>query len=80
MPSKSNLLDEYLQPAELAAELNVCTKTLDRWRVEGSGPPITKIGRKPYYSKTGVDIWLREREQRKSLGRAPAVDRQHSTA
>ncbi len=80
MQSKSNLLDEYMAPAELAAELNVCTKTLDRWRVEGSGPPITKIGRKPYYSKTGVVIWLREREQRKSLGRAPAVDRQISTA
>jgi hypothetical protein len=80
MPSKSNLLDEYLQPAELAAELNVCTKTLDRWRVDSSGPPITKIGRKPYYSKTGVVIWLREREQRKSLGRAPSVDRQISTA
>jgi hypothetical protein len=66
MQPKTSLLDEYLQPAELAAELNVCTKTLDRWRIEGSGPPITKIGRKPYYSKTGVVIWLREREQRKS--------------
>jgi hypothetical protein len=79
MQTKASLLDEYLQPAELAAELNVCTKTLDRWRVEGSGPPITKIGRKPYYSKTGVVTWLREREQRKSLGRAGS-EQIHSTA
>lgn len=71
------LLDEYLLPADLAAELNICVKTLDRWRIEGSGPPITKIGRKSYYSKTGVVIWLRAREQR-SLGRACTAHNQHA--
>jgi hypothetical protein len=74
-----SLLDEYWPPAELAAELNVCQKTLDRWRVEGSGPPITKIGRKTYYSRTGVVDWLRAREQRSNT-RHSAAHRQHSTA
>jgi hypothetical protein len=71
-----SLLDEYLPPAELAAELSVCKKTLDRWRVLGIGPPITKIGRKPYYSRAGVVAWLRAREQQtQAAGHA-----QHSTA
>jgi hypothetical protein len=76
MQPKSNLLDEYLTPAELADELGVCTKTLDRWRVTGSGPPITKIGRKPFYSRAGVLAWLRDREQRNSPNRAGAAHRQ----
>lgn len=71
MQPKSNLLDEYLKPDELAAELNVCTKTLHIWRINGSGPPITKIGRKPFYSRAGVLAWLREREQRSTRPRAP---------
>lgn len=75
----SSLLSEYFEPPELAAELNVCEKTLDRWRRLGKGPPITKIGRKPYYSKTGVVMWLRGREQR-SLGRAAVFEGQSTAA
>jgi len=60
-------LGEYLEPAELAAELKICTKTLDRWRALGSGPPITKIGHKTYYSRAGIIAWLRTREQQNSL-------------
>jgi hypothetical protein len=71
-----SLLDGYLLPVELAAELKICTKTLDRWKLFGSGPPITKIGRKIYYSRAGVVAWLRAREQRtQAAGHA-----QHSTA
>ena len=66
MQPKSNLLDEYFPPEVLAAELDVCTKTLDRWKALGVGPPVTKIGRKTYYSHSGVAAWLQEREQRNS--------------
>jgi hypothetical protein len=66
MPPKSNLLHEYFQPETLAAELDVCTKTLDRWKALGIGPPVTKIGRKTYYSRTGVTVWLQEQEQESS--------------
>jgi Helix-turn-helix domain len=62
----NSLLAGYLSPDELAAELEVCTKTLDRWRVFDEGPPVTKIGRKTYYSRSGVAEWLREREQQVS--------------
>jgi Helix-turn-helix domain len=58
------LLDEYLTPAELAEQLNVCLLTLHRWGAEGRGPPRTKIGRKTYYSRSSVIAWLRGREQK----------------
>jgi Helix-turn-helix domain len=58
------LLRDYLLPDELAAELNVCEKTLDRWAAVGEGPPKTKIGRKTYYSRAGVAAWLRSREEK----------------
>jgi hypothetical protein len=61
--SQTSLLDDYLPPEDLAAELNVTTRTLDRWRVVGSGPPLTKIGRAVYYSRKAAE-WVRAREQR----------------
>ncbi len=42
------LLDEYLTPAELAEQLNVCLLTLHRWGADGWGPRVTKIGRQSH--------------------------------
>jgi Helix-turn-helix domain len=64
MSAQSSLLSDYLSPAKLADELGVCTKALDRWRVFGDGPPITKIGRRTFYSREGVAAWLQKREQK----------------
>lgn len=62
--SKPELLADYDTPEELAASLGVCTKTLDRWRLDKKGPPITRIGRRPYYHRDSVKAWLRSQEQR----------------
>jgi hypothetical protein len=61
--SKPDLLTDYDTPDELAAGIGVCTKTLDRWRLDKKGPPITYIGRKPYYYRPSTMEWLRQREQ-----------------
>jgi Helix-turn-helix domain len=52
------LLSVFFTQAELARELGVTRKTLDRWKLEGKGPSITKIGRKILYSRKGVASWL----------------------
>jgi hypothetical protein len=39
---------------KLARELDVTTKTLDRWAREGKGPARTRLGRKILYSRTSV--------------------------
>lgn len=57
------LLSEYLTPDELANELDVCLETIKRWRRLGRGPPVTLIGRFPYYLRTSVILWLRNSEQ-----------------
>jgi hypothetical protein len=75
-----SLLNEYLSPAQLAAELDICTKTLDRWRAFGSGPPVTKIGRKSYYSRASVTAWLQAREQQNNLTRTQAAHRHAASA
>jgi hypothetical protein len=57
------LLAEFLTQREAAAELDVCERTLDRWRRLGEGPPITKIGRRVYYRRPTLLAWLCTREQ-----------------
>jgi hypothetical protein len=58
----STILEDYLTRDQLAAELNVCWRTVKRWTDRGEGPPVTRIGQTPYYRRTSVAEWLRSRE------------------
>jgi excisionase family DNA binding protein len=57
------VLSEYMTPEELASELGICKKTLDRWHAGRSGPPRITIGRRPLYRREAVVQWLRKRER-----------------
>jgi hypothetical protein len=57
-----NVLEGYINKRELAAELCVSERTLDRWTRLRLGPPRTVIGRKILFSRQSVAAWLRERE------------------
>jgi hypothetical protein len=65
-----NLLADFLTQDEVAAELNVCKRTLDRWRRLDDGPPVTKLGRRILYRRTSVQNWLAAQEQ--NCGRSGA--------
>ena len=54
-----NILGEYLTKAELAAELNRSTRSVDRWALTGDGPPCVRIGRRTFYRRAAVIEWLR---------------------
>jgi predicted site-specific integrase-resolvase len=56
------MLSDYLTPAQLADDLGICAKTLERWRNDGQGPPITRLGRTVLYRRTSVAAWLTARE------------------
>jgi hypothetical protein len=58
-----NLLADFLTQDEVAAELNVCKRTLDRWRRLDDGPPVTKLGRRILYRRASVQKWLAAQEQ-----------------
>lgn len=58
-----NLLADFLTQDEVAAELKLCERTLDRWRRLGEGPPITKLGRRVLYRRSSLQAWLCSQEQ-----------------
>jgi excisionase family DNA binding protein len=50
--------DEFLTDEELAYLLNVSTRTILRWRRDGSGPPYCRIGpRYIRYRRRDVEAW-----------------------
>ena len=61
--AKPNLLTDYDTPDELAKSLGVCATTIGRWRIDGKGPPMTKIGRRVYYHRSSTLTWMRAQEQ-----------------
>ena len=60
------ILDDYYEPHELAEELGKSERTLERWRNQRIGPPVTRLGDKPFYRKESTKQWLLslERKQR----------------
>ncbi len=60
--AKGQLLQEYLTPSELAAELRKTVRTLDRWQLQGRGPAFTYVGKSKMYRRSAVMEWLRRSE------------------
>jgi len=53
--------DDMLTKVQLAAALNVSTRTVDRWIAERSGPPYVRLPRNRLRWRWGdVQAWLRE--------------------
>jgi predicted DNA-binding transcriptional regulator AlpA len=48
----------YLTKSELAAELRVRVRTLDRLKLRGEFPPRTRIGRASLFRRNAVLQWL----------------------
>jgi predicted DNA-binding transcriptional regulator AlpA len=64
MPDSLTLSTEKLiSRRQLAEQLGVCERTLERWAAQQIGPPRVRIGYKVYYRASALAAWLREREQ-----------------
>jgi predicted DNA-binding transcriptional regulator AlpA len=55
-------LSDYFTREELAQALGRTVKTLDRWNLNGLGPPRVQIGKLVLYRKAAVEKWLLDRE------------------
>ena len=77
MPSEPSILTEYLSPATLAKQLGVTERTLLTWANERRGPPMIRVGRKPFYSAAAVKQWL---ERGGTLQPKPARKRRSQVA
>jgi excisionase family DNA binding protein len=54
-----------LTQQQLADELQVSVRTLERWRQEGTGPAFIQVGRSPRYRRADVDAWLEQQRRTK---------------
>ena len=64
----AGLLADYLTPEQLAAELGKSGRTIARWDHLRIGPPKTVIGRKPYYRRESVQLWIMRQERQQVRG------------
>lgn len=53
--------DSLMSPIELASEFELSPQTLADWRCYGGGPAYLKIGRRVWYPKEAVELWLESR-------------------
>jgi predicted site-specific integrase-resolvase len=54
---------EYLNTKEAAKRLRVSARTLEKWRVQGTGPVFLKIGRLCFYTEDAITAWLNSRRR-----------------
>ena len=54
--------DALLTEQELADWLKVGLRTVQRWRYDGTGPPVLWAGNRPRYRRGDVRDWLRRRD------------------
>jgi hypothetical protein len=66
------VLQDYYTLEELASELRVDVRTVQRWNQLRIGPPVTYMGKKPIFRKQSVPAWLasQEREQPRARRRS----------
>lgn len=54
----SEAREDLFETERAAPYIKHATSTLHRWRVEGSGPPYIKLGRKVFYRRADLDAFL----------------------
>ncbi len=65
-----SVLAEYMTRNELAAQLDRCARTLDRWHSLRIGPPRTILGRRVLYRRQAVAAGLLAQEETPPSSRA----------
>jgi len=61
-----------LRQREVADLLHVSTRTLEKWRVTGSGPRFVKVGRGCLYRVEDIEAWLETRLRGRTRNRSGA--------
>lgn len=50
-----------LPQQEAAGILCTTVRSLERWRIQGRGPPFVRVGRRALYRATDLERWLASR-------------------
>jgi hypothetical protein len=62
-PEDQLVLEGYVRKEQLARQLCLSPRTIDRWEALRIGPPRTSVGRTILYSVQSVRDWLLSREK-----------------
>ena len=62
-PAQHSTPTVFLTVSEAAALLRLSEITLGRWRIEGSGPPFRKFGRRVVYEHSDLIAWTELRKR-----------------
>lgn len=54
----------YLTTKELADHLGLSVPTVQRWRIEGNGPPFIKQGNVVRYDREEIEAWIEDHKIR----------------
>ena len=65
---------QLLTPRQLAARWGLSEKTLERWRMLGSGPVFLKLGGRELYQVTEVEAHELKRTRQCTAGKQPAAE------
>jgi excisionase family DNA binding protein len=57
-----SVIGDYLSAEQLAQQLHISLRTLQRWTERGKGPSVTVVGRTVYYRRQAINDWLLSRE------------------
>lgn len=57
------MLDRLLMQGEAAELLRLSPRTLERFRLEGTGPRYAKLGRRIVYRASDLETWIAARER-----------------
>ena len=61
--SEGSRLPSSVDIRRAAESLGMSPRTLEKWRVEGNGPPFLKLGRRVRYSVVDLESWIRTRRR-----------------
>lgn len=65
----STVESPFLPQEEAAAFLHLSPRTLERFRVDGSGPVYCKLGRRVVYSRADLIAWAEHHRIERTDGR-----------
>lgn len=56
-------IHRYLRTRPAADYIGLSPRTLEKFRLSGSGPNYSKVGRAVLYDRQELDLWLAERRR-----------------
>jgi hypothetical protein len=59
--ANTNILDDYAEPSQVAADFNKCERTILRWMAQPDGLPYAKIGNKRLVHIPSAREWILKR-------------------